>query len=536
MRETIERIWSQIREWFAAMPRGRKIQLTVLTFAVIILAITAVSLLTRTNWVTLTGTGDETNTSHIYIALNEMNIPNRVDSAGRIQVPEERLGEVRMRLQDQGLMGTSAFSLDILGEATGFGITDAHSKQLYERQRADEIRTQLLQNPSITNALVIVNMGETSPFRIQTNTRQASANVMLTIRNSGRLTTTEAQSVAELVRTAVPGIEYENISIVDDSLYTYRIGDNSMDIEEVSDKRIALQNRLSEQFKVQIEQLISPIFGISNLQVQPNVRLNFDRRVTEQVEFFPPVPGELDGIIRSSEIINEFSRRWSEAEGIPGTDSNAMGTAEYPWGTLDDMDMYRRNVMGTNYEINQTVTQIEHEMGVIEYLSIAVIVNSEIEGIDQDYTIELTDSISKALGVAPANVSVQSLPFSFIDTRAADMMAMWAEEEAARRNREIFETILMYVVILLLGVMVMLLVRSIVRAVKPPPEPEPVLAAIGADGIDFIVDDDEFEDAATEYEDVELHTKSPGLEQIERFIDKDSASVAQLLRNWLSDD
>jgi len=90
------------------------------------------------------------------------------------------------------------------------------------------------------------------------------------------------------------------------------------------------------------------------------------------------------------------------------------------------------------------------------------------------------------------------------------------------------------VVILLLGVMVMMLVRTVIRAVKPPPEPEPVLAAVGPDGIDFLVDDESSELKA--FEDIDLHAKSQVLEQIERFIDKDSASVAQLLKNWVSDE
>jgi flagellar biosynthesis/type III secretory pathway M-ring protein FliF/YscJ len=64
-----------------------------------------------------------------------------------------------------------------------------------------------------------------------------------------------------------------------------------------------------------------------------------------------------------------------------------------------------------------------------------------------------------------------------------------------------------------------------------------VLIAAGPDGIDILLDDDEEKELdAREYEDVSLTTKSPGLEQIEKFIDKDAVSVAQLLRNWLSDD
>ena len=534
MRETADRMWTQLREWFGRMPRGRRIQLVILSLVVIGLAIFVVNLLTRTNWAVVPGTSDPNVSPHVYAALNEMGIQSQVTN-GMIEVPEDRLGEVQMRLREQGILGAMDFNDDIMAGATGFGITDSHAKRLYDRQLGSYIKTMLEQMPRIQGALAIIHSGETSPFRIQTNVRPASASIMLTLRGGGRLSPQEAQTIGEIVKNAVPGIEYDNISVSDSEFNFYKVGDSSQDFEMIADTRLAYQKRLRDQYQVQIEQLLSPIFGMSNIQVQPHVKLNFDRVVTEEVEFFPPIPGEMDGIVRSSEEVYENSRRLGDAIGIPGTDSNAMGTAEYPYGTLDDLDEYRRAVIAKNYDINETRRRIEHEQGVIEELSISVIINSEIEGVDQDYTEELRDSISKAIGVSLSNISIQTLPFAFIDTSLAEAYERWEQDEAARRNRELFETIMMYAVILLLGIMVMMLIRTIIKALKPPPEPEPVLAAaVGPDGIDFLIDDDDT--GEPEYEDVDLNTKSPGLEQIERFIDKDSASVAQLLRNWLSDE
>jgi len=230
-----------------------------------------------------------------------------------------------------------------------------------------------------------------------------------------------------------------------------------------------------------------------------------------------------------------MSRRDGPAEGIPGTDSNNMGTIEYPWGTLDDRDMYRRNILQNNYDINQIITQFEREEYVIAYLSVAVNINRDIDEVEEDFSAEVADLVSKATGAPTGNISVQLLPFNFEDTSLQNMLAEMEAYERAERNRALFNTILNAAVILLLGIMVMMLGRTIVKAVKPPPEPEPLLAAVGPDGIDMLIGDDD-EDDIKEYEDVELQTKSPGLEQIERFIEKDSASVAQLLRNWLSDD
>jgi len=417
----------------------------------------------------------------------------------------------------------------------GFGVTDRHAQDINARQTASDIRTQVMQSDRITNALVVVKPGERSPFRSQLNTNQATASVMIGVRGGGSLTRSEAQTIADIVRTAIPGIEYENITISDQNLQTYRIGDDSLAPHEIFAQRELLETRLTNNLQEAVYSLLTPIFGLSNMRVQPRVILNFDVVSIEKIEFAPPVPGQLEGMLRSSESLRERSRRMLDAEGIPGTDSNNMGSIEYPWGTLDDRDMYMRNIDNHNYDINQTITLIQQQEGTIRQLSIGISINRDIEGIDEDFTAEVTDLVSKAIGASPNNISVQFLPFLYEDTSLQDMLADLEAYERAERNRALFNTILNAAVILLLGFMVMMLGRTIVRAVKPPPEPEPILAAMGPEGIDMYVGDDE-DDDTKEYEDVELNQKSPGLEQIERFIEKDAASVAQLLRNWLSDD
>jgi len=535
LRETVERMLTSLREYLAKLSRKTKIQLSILAGVVITLAVVATVLLTRTTWVVLPGTGDPVSTSHIHSALVEMNEQVRV--VGRVlEVPQQNLGRIEMMLMDQGYLVQTGFDMDIMSGAAGFGVTESYARQLHEAQRGEWIRTQIIQSPRIQNALVIVNQGETSPFRLQTNLRRPTAAVQLTLVGGGMLTQAEAQTIAEIVRGGVPGIEFEDIHITDSDLNHYPVGTQVVNPEIEFIERIALENQLTAQFQTQIHQLLSPIFGMSNLQVQPYVRLNFDRMVTEQVEFAPPVPGELGGIVRSSEIVRERSRRWGPAEGVPGTDSNAMGSIEYPWGEFDDQDMWMRHVETMNYEINETRRVIEHEYGVIRDLGISVVINRDLEGREgeeYDFSTEVADLITMAIGVPLANVRVQLLPF-FVDPEIAAAQERMEELAAAQRTRDMVEMIIMYAVIVLLGVMVFLLGRTIVKALNPEPEPEPMLAAAGMDGIDYLISDET--EAAVEYEDVDLTAKSAGLEQVERFIDKDAASVAQLLRNWLSDE
>jgi len=532
MRETINKMLASIREYLAKMPRKNKVQMAVLALFVVVLAIVVVSLLTQTKWTLLPNTGDAVSTSHIYAALDEMNVPTDV-RGNLIYVPEKMLGDVQMRLRERNLLGSPGLTYELFAEAAGFGVSSEHARKTYDFQLGEHISTMLEQRPRIQNALVIVNSGESSSFRIQSVLRKPTAAITLAL-IGGSLSTEEAQSIADTVKTAVPGIEFEDISIVDIEGKSYRIGDTSMDFDTLYTQRMGYQNRLMEQAKSQIEYLITPIYGPENIRVQPTIIINFDNIVISQTELFPPVPGSEEGLVVSMEELYEMSRRGLDAEGVPGTDSNAMGSTEYPWGNVDERTEYWRHLVQRNYEFNETRTAIDVAQGKIEEISIAVSINSDVEGIDQDYTAELSDLISKAIGVSPSNIAIQYLPFNFYDTTWADMLATREAEAAQARMDRLIEQILMYGTILLLAIMVILFVRATLKTFRPPPEPEEILVAAGPGGMDIIIGDEDIGDK--EFEEVDIKTKSPGLEQIERFIDKDAAIVAQLLRNWLSDE
>ena len=528
MREFMENILRQIREFFGKLTRKDKIRLAILSAAVIILAIVIVSLLSRTTYAILYTAKSDAEAGTVHDALLEMNEQVRVQ--GRtILVPEGKVDELRNRLAAQQVIESNELNYDMLNDAAGFNITESHAKQLYDRQKSLEIRAQIMKFERIQSAMVTMTSGETSPYVLSIGVKKATAAVVIETKGGAMLTNAEAQAIAETVKHNVPGIEYEDISITDTKMNHYKIGDGSVDLDTEINSRIALKNYLQQQIQEQGERIVTPIFGISNSQVTVSVTLNFDKKVTESVEFFPPIPGEEDGIVRSSSELYENQRRDGAAEGVPGTDSNAMGTLEYPYGTLADGYEYAKALIEKNYEIDETRTMIEHEQGAIQAISVSVLIDKEL--FSEDYSDEVTNLVSKGLGIRPEYVAVEYVPFTY---HGVDYGAMIDEMNALQeqeRRKEIIQMVLVCAVILLLGLALISLAKAIIRAVKGP-EPEELVLADGE--IDYLVDD-EFEEE--EYEDdVALNTKSTALEQIERFIDKDPASVAQLLRNWLTDD
>jgi flagellar biosynthesis/type III secretory pathway M-ring protein FliF/YscJ len=130
------------------------------------------------------------------------------------------------------------------------------------------------------------------------------------------------------------------------------------------------------------------------------------------------------------------------------------------------------------------------------------------------------------------------MPFMEDETWSAEFQA-WEEHEALMRQQDLIRWIIMGGIILVIAVLFFVLVKSVINAAKPP-QPVPAEGA----GLDYLIDDDEMDSEArlaAEIEaqrlmDIELQAKQAELNSIEGFIDKDPASVAQLLRNWLTDD
>ena len=97
--------------------------------------------------------------------------------------------------------------------ASGFGITADHAKEIYDAQLAVNIRTQLLQSFHIEDAVVLICTAEANPFRIQENKSETMVSVILTIADTYTLSDIDIQAIEILIRSAVPDVKDENISI-----------------------------------------------------------------------------------------------------------------------------------------------------------------------------------------------------------------------------------------------------------------------------------------------------------------------------------
>jgi flagellar M-ring protein FliF len=288
---------------------------------------------------------------------------------------------------------------------------------------------------------------------------------------------------------------------------------------------------VKETIVEQVMSLLTPVFGADNVSASANVVLNFDKETVVSSDFDTPKEDSDNGLVVSMEELYEMAQGDGGAEGTAGTDSNGIGISEYVYedANIEDFRTISRTI---NYELNETQTQIEKQQGNIEKISVAVLLNSDTY--EEDYAESISNLVSKAIGVENDSISVESMPFKMTEDES-DISGIFEEQASlleSLKNKELVKTLIISLTIVVLFLIFFLLLRSMLKG-RISPQSQLALQGAGIPGINLEGEDNGQVDVI---EELMSPGKSQRIESIEKFIDKDPAAAAQLLRNWLSDD
>jgi len=224
----------------------------------------------------------------------------------------------------------------------------------------------------------------------------------------------------------------------------------------------------------------------------------------------------------------------NEEGGLVGTDSNGVGGTEYVYDE-DDRNILSESISEIyNYELNEVKTLIEKAKGSITGLSVAVVVNSNVDAAE-DALDAMEDLVANAVGVDREYVSVAALPFIEAAGDAFDEALQANKDMLAQLNRsELIKTLCICGALVLIVAMVLLFLK---RIFFPKPEKtEESEELLGANVDITIGGEDELSDEERRAKLIEgLRKKSEGVQKVEDLMNADMDAVVQIIRNWLSD-
>lgn len=475
----------------------------------------------------------------VQTALEEKGVDVRSISGGTLLVPKDQRDSLKYQLRSEGLPGGDDLDHTLYSENAGtFGATDKDKAYYEQAQLQQNIAQTINKMDKIKNSTVLLALAQDSAYVLSNKENEvSSASVMVTLKSGDeQLSQGDVNAIRAIVSKAVPSLAEDNIAIVDQNMRTYEGGSSDESGTSKVDSQIQLQKKVSSDLEQQMLNLLAPVFGPENLSASVNVVLDFDKATTNSLTLSPPTnDAENMGIITSMKQTTErLQNAGTAAEGAPGVDPNG-GAPTYQEidGAAQDSTYYNV-VTEVNTEVNEISQQIEEAQGDISDLSATLIINGD--DALTDILPEVRQQIATAIGVPEDKITVSVMPFEE-NTLYAQAMEAQAQAEQTQQFNDVLKNVVVPVAIIA-GIIIMLLIvlRSLKKKNGNELTKERMSMSHDAQGGEDAPLVDVVANEEINVEDLLQDKNDDTLKQVRNLVDKDAGAIAQLLRNWLSDD
>lgn len=324
--------------------------------------------------------------------LASQNIPNEVRGDGAVYVPADKVGELRLQIAGQGLVGGSTTGYELFDNQSSFGTTNFVSNLNAKRALEGELARTIGTIPAVSGARVHIVLPKQNLFSREQVTPSAAIALNLGART---LTPEQVQSIAQLVAAAVPNLTAAEVTIIDQRgtlLY------NGKDQLDTASSAGTMRRAIEKGYEDSISGMLERVVGAGNAVVRVTADLNLDKQ-TEQSELYDPT----QQVVRSEQTVESTNTAADGANGgVTGVAANTPGNngaaAAAPAGSNSNE---ARNETTTNYEISKTVRSTSKNGGEVKKLSVAVLVAGKATAAAGDATAGAPAAGAAAAGFTP---------------------------------------------------------------------------------------------------------------------------------------
>ncbi len=369
---------------------------------------------------------ETTDLNQVSIALAEASIDFAVGSDGTsIQVPVGMTGKARLLLAERGLPNSANAGYELFDNVGSLGLTSFMQEVTRVRALEGEIGRSIQQISGIAAARVHIVMPDVGNFR--RGEQKPTSSVM--IRASTSTGRKAAASIRHLVASAVPGLDVDDVTILDSTGQLLASGTEYGGSE--MNRSLTIVQSVQQELETNIDKALAPFLGMDNFRSTVTASLNTDSQQIQETIFDPESRVE-----RSVRITKEEQRSQQSQDDTAATvEQNVPQAAPEAGGAAGpkSSDQSDKKEEQTNYEINSKTVATTRNSYQIEKLSVAVVVNKGRvaqmvgEPVDQAkidaYLAEMQKIVTSAAGL---NVDRDVVTLTAMDFLEAQLL-----EEAA---------------------------------------------------------------------------------------------------------
>ena len=313
-------------------------------------------------------------------------------NGSEIMVPNDRVLRLRMNMAQQGIPSAgSVVGYEIFDRSETLGTSNLVMNINMIRALEGELSRTIASIADVDVARVHLVMPKQELF--SRDKEKPSASITIKMRGGHSLDHGEVTAITHLVASAVPGLDANKVTVVDNHGRLLARGDGE---SETAGSSNAMEYRVAYETKIQknLEDLIEKAIGPGKVRVQVSADINFDRVVTNSEKYDPD--GQVARSVQSN-TDRDNSQEKSGKEGVSVAGNLPQGATGGDAGNNSNHLAEHSNET-TNYEISKTVQNHISEGGNVNKVSVAVLVDGDYaSGADgkQTYTPRSDDELKK---------------------------------------------------------------------------------------------------------------------------------------------
>ncbi|CAM7301740.1 MULTISPECIES: flagellar basal-body MS-ring/collar protein FliF [Enterobacteriaceae] len=445
-------------EWLNRLRANPKIPLMVAAAAAVAIVVAMVLWAKSPDYRTLYSNLSDQDGGAIVTQLTQMNIPYRFsENGGAIEVPADKVHELRLRLAQQGLPKGGAVGFELLDQEK-FGISQFSEQVNYQRALEGELARTIETLGPVKTARVHLAMPKPSLFVREQKSPSASITVNLApgrAMDDGQIT-----AIVHLVSSAVAGLPPGNVTVVDQS--GRLLTQSNTAGRDLNDAQLKYAADVEGRVQRRIESILAPIVGNGNVHAQVTAQIDFANKEQTE-EQYQPNGDASQAVLRSRQTNESEQIGGSYPGGVPGALSNQPAPANAapittpPANQQNGQQNGQQNQNGqqaassatsnavprnttrnetANYEVDRTIRHTKMNVGDIERLSVAVVVNyrtladGKTEALSADQLKQIEDLTREAMGYTEKRgdtLNVVNSPFNATDD-VGGQLPFWQQQ------------------------------------------------------------------------------------------------------------
>lgn len=458
---------------------------------------------------------------------------------GQILVPEGDVAKIRMILASKGLKEQLPSGFDSLDSSKSLGESQFMENARYRHALEGELARSITTMSAVSLARVHLAIPKESLF-MRDDAEQPRASVIVHIINGMDLKPTQVESIINLVSGAVIGLKSEHVRVVDQHGRLLSNDATVGDITVTTGKQSDYKRNLEKTLVAQATDMLTPILGAANFRVQIASDIDFSK-VEETEEIYA------DPVVRKETLLSDMNES-SMALGIPGALSNTPPVTDGEPQPEPNAKV-NRSETSRDYAVSGKVRHTQHQQGVLQNLSVSIVVN-DLANPNQTWTPEeltnVENVVRSAIGFnTERGDSIHTTHFPFVIASIPEQAPVaWFE------NTHIMQPLKYLLGVMLSGLMIMVVLRPLAQYLTKSAEQDE-LEAESMEYDDVITKEERAADAALQSKLESLGIDATGIKALDdnlpsadsplevqikhlKLIAKEDPNrVAEILRTWI---